>query len=332
MWPWQPFSVYRHEARTGWDMHITRAVACFRTVPERLANKCVDREQVLWYNGTNQFTGGTVMAVFQKKNKKRAAIEKELAILKRKETRLVQSALKAVPPRWKEELKKKVPKKVYCGLESAFEKAFSLVFTQGLSVIERTYNRQSIEENHSVRDYAVMIKGGRRELKQLKRNAGRSGLGNTALTTVEGIGLGVLGIGLPDIVLFVGMLLKGVYETALSYGFPYDTPKERLLILHMLEAALTKGEAFTKKDAQVEQMLNGLEQPSEDKIQLQIQKTASAFAVDMLLLKFVQGIPVVGVLGGAANPVYYNKVMRYVQLKYQKRYLQSAAQRSGMTL
>ena len=41
----------------------------------------------------------------------------------------------------------------------------------------------------------------------------------------------------------------------------------------------------------------------------------------MLLLKFIQGVPVVGIIGGAANPVYYNKVMKYVQLKYRKRYL-----------
>ena len=41
----------------------------------------------------------------------------------------------------------------------------------------------------------------------------------------------------------------------------------------------------------------------------------------MLLLKFIQGLPVVGLIGGAANPVYYRKVMRYVQLKYHKRYL-----------
>ena len=53
----------------------------------------------------------------------------------------------------------------------------------------------------------------------------------------------------------------------------------------------------------------------------QMQKTAAAFAADMLLLKFVQGLPVVGLLGGAANPVYYRKVMRYVELKYRKRYL-----------
>ena len=53
----------------------------------------------------------------------------------------------------------------------------------------------------------------------------------------------------------------------------------------------------------------------------QIRKTASAFAVDMLVLKFLQGMPVVGILGGAANPLYYRKVMEYVQRKYRKRYL-----------
>lgn len=37
------------------------------------------------------------MAVFQKKDKKRIAIEKELAILKKKENHLAQSALKAAP-------------------------------------------------------------------------------------------------------------------------------------------------------------------------------------------------------------------------------------------
>ena len=29
----------------------------------------------------------------------------------------------------------------------------------------------------------------------------------------------------------------------------------------------------------------------------------------------------VGALGGAANPVYYRRVLNYVQLKYHKRYL-----------
>lgn len=41
----------------------------------------------------------------------------------------------------------------------------------------------------------------------------------------------------------------------------------------------------------------------------------------MILLKFIQGLPVVGIIGGAANPIYYSKVMKYVQMKYRKRYL-----------
>ena len=251
------------------------------------------------------------MSIFIKKDKKRAALEKEYASVLKKETQLKQSAMKTTAPRWKTDLEKKVPEKVYRSLETAFSKAFSVVFTQGVGVIEKTYNRQNLEETHSVQDYAVQVKGGRKELKQVKRNAGRSGLTNTALTTVEGIGLGALGIGLPDIVVFVGMLLKGVYETALSYGFAYDTPEERLFILRMMEE---------------------MPQTGEDELQAQIQKTGSAFAVDMLLLKFVQGFPLVGILGGAANPVYYNKVMRYVQLKYQKRYLLAVAQRNGYSL
>ena len=61
----------------------------------------------------------------------------------------------------------------------------------------------------------------------------------------------------------------------------------------------------------------------------QMQQTASAFAVDMLLLKFIQGMPVVGVLGGAANPIYYRKVMKYVQMKYRKRYLLKQIRQTG---
>ena len=43
--------------------------------------------------------------------------------------------------------------------------------------------------------------------------------------------------------------------------------------------------------------------------------------VHMLLLKFIQSLPVVGMIGGMGNPVYYHKVMKYAGLKYRKRYL-----------
>ena len=154
------------------------------------------------------------------------------------------------------------------------------------------------------------------------REAKQADLVNLAVTTVEGIGLGALGVGMPDVVLFLGNLLKGVYETALHYGFDYESRQEQMLILKMMKTALSTGADWTQGNAEVDQMLvlETVDITDED-FNSQLQETACAFAMDMLLLKFIQGLPVVGILGGAANPVYYSKVMKYVQLKYRKRYL-----------
>ena len=63
------------------------------------------------------------MSIFIKKDKKRAALEKEYASVLKKETQLKQSAMKTTAPRWKTDLEKKVPEKVYRSLETAFIKA-----------------------------------------------------------------------------------------------------------------------------------------------------------------------------------------------------------------
>lgn len=91
----------------------------------------------------------------------------------------------------------------------------------------------------------------------------------------------------------------------------------------MMEASLSRGEERVHMNHEVDTMCAALPLAEEAKnlLQEQIDRTAKAFAVDMLLLKFVQGLPVVGVLGGAGNPIYYRRIMKYVQLKYRKRYL-----------
>lgn len=38
-------------------------------------------------------------------------------------------------------------------------------------------------------------------------------------------------------------------------------------------------------------------------------------------MKIIQGLPVAGIIGGEANPIYDSKVMKYVQIKYRERYL-----------
>lgn len=156
----------------------------------------------------------------------------------------------------------------------------------------------------------------------MRKAAGQSDLLNMAITTAEGIGLGALGIGMPDVVLFLTNLLKGIYETALNYGFDYESRTEQYIILCMMETALRTGEDRSAGNCRVEELIvNGIAERSQTDFDTQIKATASALAMDMLILKFIQGIPVVGILGGAANPVYYHKVMQYVKLKFRKRYL-----------
>lgn len=252
-----------------------------------------------------------------------SALERELQIVKYKEKRLAEGAVKTRPAAWKTELEKKIPKKIAEGLESAFAKGFSLVFKQGRAVIEKSYDKNGLREDHAVFDFAFRTKCGRKELHDVKKGAERANLINMTVTTMEGIGLGALGVGMPDIVLFIGMLLRGIYETSLRYGYDYESRYEQLLILKMMAAALSSGDEFTVRHKEIDLLVGALGSDiSEEELEAQIKDTASVFAVDMLLLKFIQGLPVVGMIGGAANPIYYGKIMRYVQMQYQKRFLE----------
>ena len=260
------------------------------------------------------------MAADEKKRAK--ALQKELLSVEKQEKKLQKAFVTAKNPAWKATFSEKIPQKVYTGLESTFCKGFSLVFNQGRSIIEKSYSKENLQNNHTIRDFAVQLKGGRKELKAVHKSAKRSDSLNMVVTTAEGVALGALGIGMPDIVLFITTLLKGVYETALNYGFDYELPEEQYMILNMMAASLITGEERLEWDDMIDGMI--VEMPhnvSQAVLEEQIRETASVFAMDMLILKFIQGLPVVGIFGGMANPIYYNRVLKYVQLKYRKRYL-----------
>ena len=50
-------------------------------------------------------------------------------------------------------LEKFVPKKLQGTLDSAFAKAFGLIFEKGTKVIEKTYNREGLEIDYYENDY-----------------------------------------------------------------------------------------------------------------------------------------------------------------------------------
>ncbi|MCB6367841.1 EcsC family protein, partial [Intestinibacillus massiliensis] len=60
----------------------------------------------------------------------------------------------------------------------------------------------------------------------------------------------------------------------------------------------------------------------------QIQETAALFSRELLYLKFLQGIPIVGAAGGIYDAVYMRHVTEYANLKYKRRFLKGREERS----
>ena len=139
--------------------------------------------------------------------------------------------------------------------------------------------------------------------------------------------MGALGVGLPDIPVFVGVVLKSVYEVALSYGYRYDTPEEKYFILKIIETALSRGTILAEGNAKLNQYIEEHALPAEYDFTVQIADTSAAMSKELLYLKFLQGIPVIGAVGGAYNTVYLQQILKYAKLKYQRRFLYEKAAR-----
>lgn len=219
-------------------------------------------------------------------------------------------------------LEEKIPPKLIMTLNEAFYKAFLLIFEKGTDVIEKTFKGEEMELEFRVNDFRMDQKASRKAIRKLEKAGKQSSLLNACVTTAEGIGLGALGIGMPDIPLFLGMLLKGIYETAASYGIAYRKKEEQVFILRMIAAGLAQGDMVREKDMAVEEWITSIkEENAVWQMEAEIRMASAALADGMLAAKFLQGIPVVGVVGGMSNPVIYRKVLKYASLKYKKRYL-----------
>ena len=256
------------------------------------------------------------------------ALEKEWKRLLQKEERMLFSAENKKETKLNEKIKgisgkieEKIPAKLEETLEAAFYKAFLLIFEKGTGVIEKTFKSEELQLEFQVNDFRVDKKPTKYSLRKLDAAGKKSRLLNSAVTTVEGIGLGVLGVGIPDIPVFLCMLLKGMYETAASYGYDYNKNEEQILILRMIAAGLTDGPEKRKADLLVEEWLGFVPVTEAISFEEEVKRAAEALSNAMLMAKFIQGLPVVGAAGGMSNPVVYQKVSRYAALKYRKRYL-----------
>lgn len=243
--------------------------------------------------------------------------EKMLCMAEHKKETKLDEKIKAVTGK----IEEKIPEKLSETLDTAFYKAFLLIFEKGTGVIEKTFRGEELQLEFAVNDFRVDKKPTKGSLRKLEKVGKKSKRMNTAVTTVEGIGLGLLGVGIPDIPVFLGMLLKGMYETASSYGFDYNKKEEQILILRMIAASLAEGAEKRAANQRVEEWLGFAEVTEVLTFEEEVKRASGALSDAMLMAKFFQGLPIVGAAGGMSNPIVYQKVLQYAALKYKKRYL-----------
>lgn len=285
-------------------------------------------------------------------------IEKEWKQLHRAEQKFLDRNMPIKTPGWQEKAARIMPAKLNDTLNRAFFKAFELIFEKGIGIIEKTYQKEKKEQNYKIHEYAAEVRKNRSTLRAFGREANAGKTINMAVSTVEGVGMGFLGMGIPDIPLFLGVLLKSIYEVALSYGFSYDTPEEQIFILKLIETALSHDSKLAENNMELDLWIrentsaksdspqgdtndSGAEkqQGSSDSDDFrqgeafaahefhitrseQIRRTSDALSEELLYLKFVQGIPVIGVLGGLSDMVYQKKISDYAVIKYKRRFLE----------
>ncbi len=212
----------------------------------------------------------------------------------------------------------KIPEGLAEKLELAFYKGFGFVFNKGVDVIEKTYNKSGMDMDF--RAYKNIMLNDEEALVHFRKKLDAGLKKDLTLTALEGTGLGILGIGLPDIPIFIAVILRSIYKIASAYGFDYDQDSEKCYILKLITGALSAGEGrerIKKQIRRMEYLINN--DIYETNLDREMKKASSLMANELITYKFVQGLPVVGVLGGYTNVKTLNRIVSFAHLNYERR-------------
>lgn len=217
-------------------------------------------------------------------------------------------------------LAEKIPETMQAKLDDAFAKAFHVILTKGTGVIEKTYSKDKLENDYKFKESVAEASQNRKSLKAFSKDAGKTGAKNLAISGVSGIGMGLLGVGIPDIPVFTGMILKQIYETALNYGFDYESEEEKYFALMLIQGSVSYGDRLEALDEQLNQFIKKEQIPDYVDMEKLIKQTAGCLSKELLYMKFLQGIPVAGAIGGAYDAIYMKRIAEYSELKYRRRF------------
>lgn len=249
-----------------------------------------------------------------------SVLQKEWEKAEKQEKVYIQRRANKSDSRLNQLLEKRIPANLQDTLDAAFSKAFHLVFEKGTAVIEKTYKKEDMLQNYRINEFAAQVKRNKKSLKVFSKKATGAGTVNLLLSGASGIGLGILGIGIPDIALFTGLMLKSVYEIALNYGFDYEDEDEKKFILLLIRGALSYGDDLKKINKELNFYIQNKKFTKEAHLNDYVDAAAGSLSKELLYMKFLQGIPIAGVVGGAYDLVYMKQIVTYAELKYRRRF------------
>lgn len=242
--------------------------------------------------------------------------KKQNKFLAKKIPELIQKKIQPM----KEKTVEKIPEKMEQTFQVAFEKGFCYLFEKGTPFVEKISGKEKRLKKFDLNQYWLNRDAEKRSLCQFEKEAAGSMLINQSVAAAEGTVLGMFGIGLPDIPIFLGVILKTVYEIGFSFGYGNETEAEQCYILSLIclaSAPQEKTQDYLCRSRQI----GDEEKRTSGTSREWMMEASGLLAQKLVLAKVVQGFPIVGVAGGLTNYSLISRIGTVSQLEYKRRFL-----------
>ncbi|MDR3593832.1 EcsC family protein [Clostridium sp.] len=252
-------------------------------------------------------------------SQKKKLLKREEKFFNKKENEYIKNKISPI----KEKLEEKIPEKMLDKFEKAFERGFYYVFEKGTIIIEKSYNSERLKEEADINEYILSKKVNNKNLNRIDKEVKKSVFINKSITTAEGAVLGALGIGLPDIPVFIGIVLKTVYEICLRYGFNYNSKEEKAFILNIISASADKTDKRILYSNEADRIGYNIDNKLNVNINIDkmVKDASRNLSENIILSKVIQGVPIIGIYGGISNYKLISDISEVASIKYKKRLL-----------
>lgn len=211
-----------------------------------------------------------------------------------------------------------VPVKAMQALETAFEKSFIVIFQKGTPWIEKATHIKDKQELAQYFRSSFDCEQNKQKLKRFDQNARKTSYQYAAITQVKSSVLGLFGIGIPDIPLYLATLLSGIYQIATIYGYDIHEDKEQAYVLLLICAMCDEEEKREEWKNMMDAMKHGQKKYSISEL---ITYASHALAYSELQAKFLQGIPIAGIAGAFMSTATQNRILAFARTSYKRRML-----------